>query len=114
MKLEHLLWAIFLFAALLVVIGGALFLIHHGSEVPDYHIFKGEPRELRGIQGVMHLLQQGHSAGMIQLGILILMVIPAVRLLMYGGCFAIEKERFYSLASLFGFLLLLLSLFNWI
>jgi uncharacterized membrane protein len=40
-------------AAVVVFAGGVFYLIHHGSSVPDYRVFHGEPTDLRGISGIV-------------------------------------------------------------
>ena len=50
-----------------------------GSGLPDYRVFRGEPSELRSAAGVLRGVSQGHSADLIQLGLLLLIATPVLR-----------------------------------
>src|SRR5690242_907113 len=68
-----------LVAAAVTVLGGVLFLAHHSSARADYHTFTSEPAQLRHLTdiviGAFHL----ESRAVIQLGILLLIATPVVR-----------------------------------
>ena len=71
-----------IFATVLVLTGGILYLIHHRTEVPDYQFFRGEPAEFRTPSGVKTSILSGLSGrnrGIIQLGLLLLIATPVVR-----------------------------------
>ncbi|MEH2115264.1 DUF1634 domain-containing protein [Nostoc sp.] len=63
----------------LVLIGGILYLIRHGSEVPNYQFFRGEPAEFRTPDGVKTSILSGRNRGIIQLGLLLLIATPVIR-----------------------------------
>lgn len=50
-----------IFATVLVLTGGILYLIHHRTEVPDYQFFRGEPAEFRTPSGVKTSILSGLS-----------------------------------------------------
>lgn len=62
-------------AAIMVSLGGGAYLIRQAMEAPTYHIFRGEPVDLRTISGVVTdvSLQQ---LGFIQFGLLMLIATP--------------------------------------
>lgn len=99
-------------SGIIILIGGVIFLLHHGLENPDYEIFHGVPRDLKGIEGVWLLLQQGYSEGIIQFGIFLLITIPFIRVVFFVLFYVIQKEYFYVLASLLTLLILTYSLFG--
>lgn len=68
-----------LIASAIVLLGGVLYLIRHGSEPADYHIFRGEPAEFRSPKGVVTAILSGSRRGIIQFGLLLLIATPIVR-----------------------------------
>ena len=51
--IANLLRAGVLLAALLVIVGGLIFLMRHGLSPASYHVFAGEPFELRNWKGIV-------------------------------------------------------------
>ncbi len=41
-------------AASVVLIGGVLYLVRHGHELPEYRTFHGEPENLKTLSGIFH------------------------------------------------------------
>lgn len=109
--LTYLLMVLILLASAIIAYGGLQFIVEHGVAVPDYAIFSGEPKALKGISGVYQLLMKGSSLGIIQAGLLLLMVIPVVRLALITFYFIVERDRLYSWVSAFALLVLLGSIF---
>ncbi|MBD2680144.1 MULTISPECIES: DUF1634 domain-containing protein [Nostoc] len=66
-------------ATALVLIGGILYLIRHGTEAPNYQFFRGELPEFRSPSGVMTSIASGRRRGIIQLGLLVLIATPVIR-----------------------------------
>src|SRR5271154_6306878 len=79
-----------LLSAAVVAIGGVLFLLHHGSAPPHYHFFEGEPQELRGVAGILAGAAHLEGSAVIQLGLLLLIATPVVRVMFTVVAFAIE------------------------
>lgn len=69
-------------ASAIVLIGGILYLIRHGSEAIDYRVFRGEPAMYRSLPGIISAVLQGHRRGIIQLGLVILIATPIVRVIL--------------------------------
>jgi uncharacterized membrane protein len=87
-------------AALVVLAGGPWFLVQHGAEVPDYTKFRGEPEELRSLPGVVHFTLAGHSRGVIQLGLLLLIATPVARVAFSVVAFVLQRDRIYVVITL--------------
>src|ERR1700758_4913747 len=66
-------------AAAVVLVGGLLYLAHHGREPADYRVFRGEPTDLRRVAGIVRDAFALNSRGIIQLGILLLIATPIAR-----------------------------------
>lgn len=87
-------------AAAIVVIGGILYLIHHGNRIPDDHIFRGEPADLRQIPGVLKDTLALQGQGIIQLGILLLILTPVARVAFSVFAFWQQRDRLYIVITL--------------
>ncbi len=99
-----------LLAAMVVSAGAILYLVHHGEAPADYNIFRGEPTDLRHVRGILRNTRQGHARGIIQLGVLLLIATPVVRVAFSVFAFALEKDRMYVIFTLIVLSVLMYSL----
>jgi uncharacterized membrane protein len=97
-------------AAIIVLVGGVLFLSGHATTGFSYHQFKGEPAQLRSVMGIFHDAVAMHSLGLIQLGILLLIATPISRVVFSVFAFAEERDWMYVSITLVVLALLLYSL----
>ena len=97
-------------SSLIVLIGGGLYLARHGTEVPNYHIFHGEPSDLRSVPGIMKDLSTFSSRGVIQFGLLVLIATPVMRVLFTVISFMIQRDRVYVGVTLIVLAVLIFSL----
>jgi uncharacterized membrane protein len=86
-------------AAALVLSGGALYLVRHGSTIPDYRAFHGEPAYLRGVSGILSAARTLDGPGLIQLGLLVLLATPLVRVAFSVLAFALQRDRTYVVVT---------------
>jgi uncharacterized membrane protein len=93
--LGNLLRAGVILAALVVLVGGVLFLLRHGTEPADHHVFHGEPAELRSLAGIWEAALDGRGRGIIQLGLLILIATPVARVAFSVYAFARQRDYVY-------------------
>jgi len=84
-----------LLAAAVVSLGGIIFLVRHGREIPHYHAFVGEPEEYRTISGIVRRAATFHGRNIIQLGLLILIATPVARVALSVVAFALQRDRLY-------------------
>lgn len=98
-------------AAIIVVAGGTVYLSKHGTSLPHYRVFRGEPADLRSIRGVLTDAADGSGRGLIQLGLLILIGTPIVRVLCSVAGFARERDWIYVAITIVVLGLLAYSLF---
>ena len=68
-----------LIASTIVLLGGILYLIHHGAEPADYQFFHGAASEFRSPTKVFTAVSSGSRRGIIQLGLLVLIATPITR-----------------------------------
>jgi uncharacterized membrane protein len=99
-----------LLSATIVLIGGAIFLVHHGHEPIPYHVFRGEPAEFRRILGIVRSAASLRGRGIIQLGLLLLIATPIARVAFSIVGFMAEKDRLYAVFAMVVCLVLLYSL----
>src|SRR5262245_54551620 len=84
-----------LVASGLVLAGGALYLVRHGSGLPPYRGFQGEPRELVTATGIVRDALAGSARAVIQLGVLVLLATPVARVAFSVLAFALQRDRLY-------------------
>jgi uncharacterized membrane protein len=98
-------------SAALVLAGGVLYLARHPGPVPNYHVFQGEPPELRAIPGILHEAVALRGRGLIQLGLLVLIATPVARVAFSVLVFLYERDWTYVVVTLIVLALLFYSLF---
>ena len=89
-----------LLAVLVVLPGGALYLMRDGSSMTDYGTFHGEPVDLRHVLGIVADAFRLHSRAIIQLGILLLIGTPIARVLFSLVAFALQRDVTYVVVTL--------------
>ena len=110
--LGNLLRAGVLISAAVVLCGAAIYLSRHAHERADYHAFQSEPSEYRTITGVIQSVihDHGRGRGLIQLGLLLLIATPIVRVAFSIVGFAIERDHLYVGFTVVVLVILLYSL----
>lgn len=99
--------------AALVVIGGAIpYLGFHPRARVSYRVFHGEPAQLRAVHGIVASAFTGNVQAVIQLGLLLLIATPIVRVAFSVFAFAFEKDYMYVGFTLVVLAVLLYSLFG--
>ena len=97
-------------AAIVVLVGGILYLVRYGRLPADYRVFRGEPTDLRHVSGIVRDAAALHSRGIIQLGLLLLIATPIARVAFAVFAFAAEGDRMYVAFSLIVLAILMFSL----
>jgi uncharacterized membrane protein len=98
-------------AAMVMVVGAVRFLIAHGSEPADFHTFTPERTDLREPWAVATHMADGHSTGLLQLGVLLLIATPVARVLFSVFAFGAQRDYTYVGITLIVAAVLLYSLF---
>jgi uncharacterized membrane protein len=88
-----------LMASSIVLFGGILYLIYHGSEPAEYQIFIGTPDKFHSPIGVINAVLAGSHRGIIQLGLLILIAIPILRVIICFLTFLFQREFIYVIIT---------------
>ena len=97
-------------SSLIVLVGGGLYLKRHGTELPSYHMFYGEPSELRSVLGIMKEAYSFSGRGIVQFGLLLLIATPVMRVAFTVVAFMIQRDRIYVGVTLIVLSVLLFSL----
>jgi len=97
-------------AVTVVLAGGLLYLSRHGAEQPHYSTFSGEPSRFRTLEGVWDGVKAGNARSLIQLGLLLLLITPVLRVLFSVFAFALRRDLLYTLITLFVLAVLFYSL----
>lgn len=97
-------------AAGIVFVGGVFYLISYGTARPELAKFVSEPNTLRHIPTIVQEAFAGHSRGLIQLGLLVLIATPVARVAFSAVAFGIQKDRLYVVVTLIVLSVLLGSL----
>lgn len=88
-----------LLSILAILYGGISLLWEHGGEKIDYHIFDGEPASLKGIFHILKDVKTNNALSIIQLGIIILLATPIIRVLSCLILFATSRDFLYVVIS---------------
>jgi uncharacterized membrane protein len=99
-------------SAAIVLLGGLYYLARHGAEMPNYRIFHGEPYELRTVNGILQYVGSLHARGVIQLGLLLLILTPIARVIFSVWAFLVERDRLYVVITLVVLAILLYNLIH--
>ena len=97
-------------AAMIVLAGGILYLVQNGGNSPEYHVFKGEPKSLRTISGILKELLTLDGLGIIQIGLLLLIATPVVRVIFSVFAFVLQRDRIYVVVTLIVLTVLIYSI----
>jgi uncharacterized membrane protein len=97
-------------SAIVVFIGGGIYLARHGSSPADYRVFQGEPAAYRQIKGIFQEAVHLRGRGIIQLGLLLLIATPIARVIFSLFGFLVEKDRMYATFTAIVLVILLYSL----
>ena len=83
-----------------VVAGGILYLIRHGHSTPEFGSFHKVPNFISTNEGIIEGVFNGRGQAIIQLGIIILIATPVLRVAFAIVGFALEKDKLYTFISL--------------
>ena len=97
-------------AAAVVLVGAVIYLARHGGAMPHYGVFRGEPTDLRTLTGIAADALTGRGRGIIQLGLLLLVLTPIARVAFSVIIFFLQRDHLYIWVTLIVLSLLLFGL----
>ena len=98
-----------LISAAVVAWGGVVYLSDRVVSAPDYHVFRGEPADLRSVSGIILDAKALDGRGLIQLGVLVLIATPIARVVFSVIGFATQRDWLYVGVTLVVLMLLIYS-----
>lgn len=78
-----------------VLVGGVLYLVQQGLDIPRYSKFVGQPAALTSFTGILRLAWRGDARGIMQLGVLLLVATPVARILLSAALFLRQRDWLY-------------------
>ena len=99
-----------LIAAAVVLVGGVLLLRQHGGAPAAFSVFRGEPAALRSVGGIIRAAPSLDSTAIVQLGLLLLILTPIVRVAFTLLAFALQGDRTFVVVTAIVLVLLLVGL----
>ena len=115
-KVDRLIGAILqggvLTSGFLVLAGGILYLIRYGMTPATYRVFGADPSEIHSIWPILSGVRQMDGRAIIQLGILVLVATPVIRVLFSVLAFGVQRDRLYVTITLAVFGILIYGLFG--
>jgi len=97
-------------AAAFIFVGGIIHLSVYGLVASDYRIYRGESPDMKSISGIVQDAFQLQGRGLIQMGLLILILTPVARVALSALAFYRQHDFTYVLVSLIVLVLLMFSL----
>ena len=97
-------------SGLVVFIGGVLYLLRYGRDPVHYENFDPQQVGLHRIAEAGKFASRGDGRAIIEIGLLLLIATPVMRVVFSMVAFALEKDRLYVVLTLIVLAVLLLSL----
>ena len=97
-------------SAIVTLIGGVFYIFHYGSMSTNYQHFHRVAVNLCNIKGILQSALQLSPQGIIQLGVLLLLATPIVRVALSIFGFALQRDRLYTIITIIVFVVLMYSL----
>lgn len=92
----------------IVFLGGAIYIYRHGGEVTDHTHFTGVPVFVQP-SNIIKGLFDFRARSIIQIGIMLLIATPVIRVIFSAIGFVLEKDRLYVCISLLVLLIIFIS-----
>jgi uncharacterized membrane protein len=90
-----------LLSSFVVLVGGIVYLIRHGHELPAFGSFKGEPDKMKDLSPMWKAILHGEGRPLIALGLLLLILTPIARIVFSVAGYLLEKDYLYVSITLF-------------
>jgi len=104
-------WGVLLSMAV-VAIGGVIYLYRHGHDISDYSVFKAQPIFTRNVMAIVDGVVTLKGRAIIQLGILLLIATPIMRVLFSAIGFFREKDYLYVGITVLVLAIIMVSMFG--
>jgi len=95
----------------IAITGGIWYLFQRGSGIPNYTQFNGEPAGYTSFTGIIKGLSRGSATEIIQLGVLVLISTPILRIVFSLISFVMERDKLYVVLTAIVLSIILFSMF---
>jgi uncharacterized membrane protein len=100
-------------ASAVVFLGGVFYLFEHGQMgVPQYHVFAGEGASYTTFNGIIKGAAGLNAKDVIQLGVLVLIATPILRIAFSLIAFIMERDKLYIFITFIVLSVMLFSMFG--
>jgi uncharacterized membrane protein len=100
-------------SAVVVIVGGVAYLLREGGRpLEDHHVYRKELPQRRRPLSIFQDALSLKSEGLIDLGLLLLILTPIARVVFSVVAFALQRDRTFVLITLLVLAILLYSLFS--
>ncbi len=100
-----------LLAVAVMLVGGIVYLSENADRRPGDHVFTGEPADLRHPVAIVRAAFAGNDTSVIQVGVLLLLLNPLLRVALAAAGYAASGDRLYAIISTVVFTVLVVSFF---
>jgi uncharacterized membrane protein len=100
-----------LVSAIVVIVGGIGLLVRYGRSPANFQVFRPESSETSTLGGIIRGAAARDSRAIVQLGLVLLIATPVVRVALTVGAFWRQRDRLYVAITLFVLVLLVYGLF---
>lgn len=100
-----------LLSAIIVSFGGVVYVWRHSGSTVHYRVFRGEPSDLRNLEGIAADVETFSGRGIIQIGLMLLVGLQLMRVVLTGALFLISRDKLYIVISTIVLGLLLYGIF---
>ena len=97
-------------ALAVVLAGGVAYVVQRAHTTVHWGVFRGEPADLRSVPAIVQDTTALEGRGIIQLGLLLLIATPVVRVAFSVMAFALQRDHTYVIITPIVFATLLYSL----
>jgi len=96
----------------IVFIGGIIYLYRHGQAVADYSVWNGVPGFIQHAGSLVNGAFDFRGQAIIQIGIILLVATPIIRVIFSTIGFVLEKDYMYTGISILVLLIILASMIS--
>jgi uncharacterized membrane protein len=98
-------------SVVIVAIGGIFFLIRHANEKVTFGVFKANQSQYTSIEQILDGLLVLDSLAVVQLGVLVLIFIPIIRVILAIYSFLVQKDYLFVAIGIIILLIITCSLY---
>jgi|SRR5580692_4046633 uncharacterized membrane protein len=101
-----------LLSAAIVTVGGILYLVQFHAAPVDFRHFVAGGSDIRTVAGILRSAAHFESLGLMQFGLVLLILTPVARVALAAVGFVLERDRLYTVVSLIVLVILAISLIH--